>query len=123
MLRCCELRPNIRLVVCGGWLGPRKSDVKANTIMVPPVAEESAMAILYSAVDLVIIPSRIESFSLVAQEANACGTPVVAWKNTGVASAVSSSIPNKLVHERTVSAFVDAIIASMGEQISEISNN
>ena len=39
---------------------------------------------LYSAVDAVVVPSRIESFSQVASEASACGTPVVSFNTSGL---------------------------------------
>lgn len=39
---------------------------------------------LYSAVDLVVVPSRIESFGQTASEAHSCGTPVVAFKTSGL---------------------------------------
>jgi D-inositol-3-phosphate glycosyltransferase len=40
--------------------------------------EHTRMPFLYNAADVVVIPSRYESFGLVALEAMACGTPVVA---------------------------------------------
>ena len=38
---------------------------------------------LYSASDVVLSPSRLESFGQTALEAQACGVPVVTFKNTG----------------------------------------
>lgn len=38
---------------------------------------------LYSAADLFVNPSRAETFGLVTAEALSCGTPVVAYNNTG----------------------------------------
>lgn len=47
------------------------------------------LAPLYRAADVLIMPSRSESFGLVALEAQACGTPVVATDVGGVADLVS----------------------------------
>jgi glycosyltransferase involved in cell wall biosynthesis len=47
------------------------------------------LAELYSAADVFVNPSRMETFGLVTAEAMACATPVVAYNNTGSAEIVS----------------------------------
>ena len=47
------------------------------------LSNEIDLAKLYSAVDIVIVPSRQESFSQVSLEAISCGTPVVAFDYSG----------------------------------------
>lgn len=44
---------------------------------------------LYSAADVFVNPSRAETFGLVTAEAMSCGTPVVAYNNTGSAELVA----------------------------------
>ncbi len=44
---------------------------------------------LYSAADLVVNPSNVETFGLVTVEAMACGTPVVAYNNSGSAELIT----------------------------------
>jgi D-inositol-3-phosphate glycosyltransferase len=51
----------------------------------------------YRASDLVCVPSHSESFGLVALEAQACGTPVVATAVGGLRTAVSDGISGSLV--------------------------
>jgi len=51
----------------------------------------------YRAADLVIVPSYSESFGLVALEAQACGTPVVATAVGGLRTAVADGISGVLV--------------------------
>jgi len=51
----------------------------------------------YRATDLVCVPSYSESFGLVALEAQACGTPVVATAIGGLRTAVSDGISGSLV--------------------------
>lgn len=48
------------------------------------VEDDWTMALLYSAADVVAVPSRQESFGQTASEAQACGTPVVAFKTSGL---------------------------------------
>ena len=45
---------------------------------------QERLADFYSAADVVLVPSRSESFGLVALEAQACGTPVVAARVGGL---------------------------------------
>ncbi|MBA3265880.1 MAG: D-inositol-3-phosphate glycosyltransferase [Nocardioidaceae bacterium] len=56
-------------------------------LFVPPV-EQSRLADYYRAASLVVVPSYNESFGLVAIEAQACGTAVVAADVGGLATAV-----------------------------------
>ena len=48
------------------------------------VVGDDTMARIYSAADVMVVPSRIESFSQTASEAQACGTPVVAFATSGL---------------------------------------
>jgi D-inositol-3-phosphate glycosyltransferase len=58
-------------------------DVADRVILFPPQAQER-LADFYAAADVVLVPSRSESFGLVALEAQACGTPVVAARVGGL---------------------------------------
>jgi D-inositol-3-phosphate glycosyltransferase len=51
----------------------------------------------YRAADLVCVPSYSESFGLVALEAQACGTPVVATAVGGLRTAIADGISGVLV--------------------------
>jgi D-inositol-3-phosphate glycosyltransferase len=62
----------------------------------PPQGRE-CLADLYRAADLVAVPSHNESFGLVAIEAQACGTPVVAAAVGGLVTAVRDGVSGALV--------------------------
>jgi D-inositol-3-phosphate glycosyltransferase len=62
----------------------------------PPLAGADLRS-LYVAADLVAVPSYNESFGLVALEAQACGTPVVAAAVGGLVTAVDDGVSGALV--------------------------
>ena len=62
----------------------------------PPV-RRVVLADWYRAADLVVVPSYNESFGLVAVEAQACGTPVVAAAVGGLRTAVAHDVSGVLV--------------------------
>ena len=63
----------------------------------------------YRAADVVVVPSRSESFGLVALEAAACGVPVVASAVGGLQSLVDHGETGFLVSERDPVMFAKAI--------------
>ncbi|CAA9544712.1 MAG: Glycosyltransferase MshA involved in mycothiol biosynthesis [uncultured Thermomicrobiales bacterium] len=68
------------------------------------------LATLYQAVDFVVIPSRYESFGLVAIEAMASGTPVIASKVGGLPYSVRDGVAGLLVPATNVVALTNAIL-------------
>jgi D-inositol-3-phosphate glycosyltransferase len=67
------------------------------------------LATVYRAADLVLMPSWSESFGLVALEAQACGTPVVAAGVGGLAHAVGDGTTGTLVSGRDPEAWAAAV--------------
>lgn len=64
-----------------------------------PPQPAAALADLYRAADLLCVPSHNESFGLVAVEAQACGTPVVAARVGGLVTAVADGTSGVLVDD------------------------
>ncbi len=75
---------------------------------VPPVAQDDLVR-WYSAADVVAVPSYNESFGLVAVEAQAAGTPVVAAAVGGLATAVRDGVSGLLVDGHDAEEWADAL--------------
>jgi D-inositol-3-phosphate glycosyltransferase len=102
------LKSKLRAVIMGGPSGNGSKEperlaglatflgVTENIKFIPPVPHEE-LSDWYRAADLVCVPSYSESFGLVALEAQACGTPVVATAVGGLRAAVADGISGVLV--------------------------
>jgi len=73
------------------------------------------LATYYRAADVVLVPSRSESFGLVALEASACGTPVVATAVGGLLSLVDDGVNGFLVPERDGEMFARRAAQILGD--------
>ena len=70
----------------------------------------------YNAADVCVVPSYYESFGLVAVEALACGTPVIASRVGGLPKVVKHGENGLLVPERTAAAFATSIASLHGDE-------
>ncbi|WP_309728856.1 glycosyltransferase family 1 protein [Chamaesiphon sp. OTE_75_metabat_556] len=118
-----EINPqNLKLLIVGGS-DPQEADgaerrrieeivseldLAANTDFVGMVGHDR-LALYYTAADVCVIPSHYEPFGLVAIEAMACGTPVVASNVGGLKFTVISEETGLLVTPQDVSEFARAI--------------
>ncbi|HEX9069153.1 MAG TPA: glycosyltransferase, partial [Ktedonobacterales bacterium] len=81
----------------------------AERVRFPGAAPQSELPAWYRAADALIISSRYESFGLVAVEALATGTPVVASAAGGLPSIVRDGVNGLLVPWRTPEAFAERL--------------
>jgi D-inositol-3-phosphate glycosyltransferase len=73
-----------------------------------PTVDQHILADWYAAASLVCVPSYSESFGLVAIEAQACGTPVVASRVGGLATAVAEGVSGILIDGHHPGDYADA---------------
>ena len=118
-----------RLVVVGGPSGPHgdhevdhlvalvdELGLGGRVVFVPPQPHE-LLSTFYRAADVCLVPSRSESFGLVALEAAACGTPVVASDVGGLRSLIDHGRTGYLVDDPAPEAFAAWIRQILAEPL------
>jgi D-inositol-3-phosphate glycosyltransferase len=115
-------RPDVRLLVVGGASG---AEGERTTAELDRLIEELGLSgqvdfvapqphhilsTYYRAADAVVVPSRSESFGLVALEAAACGVPVVASAVGGLLTLVDHGVTGFLVPGRDPDLFAKHLL-------------
>ena len=122
MRRDPALRDRLRVLVVGGPSGNGLAEptvlhqlavrlgISEQVVFAAPRAG-SALVGVYRAADVVAVPSYSESFGLVALEAQACGTPVVAAEVGGLPVAVADGVSGRLVNSHQPVDWADVLSA------------
>ncbi len=114
------VRDRLVVVVCGGPSGSGLDQPTAlidlarelgiaDRVRFEPPSNRATLVDWYRAADVVVVPSHSESFGLVAVEAQACGTPVVAAAVGGLRTAVADQVSGLLVDGHDPRDFASAI--------------
>lgn len=132
LLRAAALVPGVRVLVAGGPSGTGLASpdglhrlaadlgIADRVDFLPPQSRER-LAQIYRAADLVAVPSYSESFGLVAVEAQASGTPVVAAAVGGLPVAVADGRSGALVDGHDPARWAEAIGAVLGGDADALS--
>jgi len=114
------LAGRLRVAFVGGPSGTGRADPDglvelasalgiSGLVRLEPPCPQPELAEWYRAATLVMVPSRSESFGLVAVEAQACGTPVVAASVGGLRTAVADGVSGVLVDSRDPARYARAV--------------
>ncbi|MGV1100373.1 glycosyltransferase family 4 protein [Thiovibrio sp. JS02] len=96
MLRQEEACKDMELVIFGRGRPETPPDLGFRSHYVGRLHDDVSLASLYSAVDVIVVPSMKEAFCQIASEAMACGCPVVAFASTGLVDIVDHKITGYL---------------------------
>jgi len=76
---------------------------------------QSVLPVYYVASDVTVLPSYYESFGMVALEAMACGSPVIASRVGGLVTTVRDGVTGFLVPDSDVAALADRIASLLAD--------
>jgi D-inositol-3-phosphate glycosyltransferase len=127
-----ELRDPLKVLVVGGDTTGETTEVRSlkelagelgieSSLEFVGIVDHTLLPLYYNAADVCVVPSHYESFGLVALEALACGTPVVASRVGGLPAVVQHGRTGYLLSWRCPEPFADSlevILSSKGLQKS-----
>jgi glycogen(starch) synthase len=114
--RIRQRRPGTQLVLAGsGSQRPSLTELAdqnhvAHAVHFAGHLDEGELAALLGAADVALVPSSYEPFGMVALEASASGTPVIAGAAGGLPEVVASGETGLLVPPRDPAALADAVV-------------
>lgn len=109
---------NVELLIIGSNKPAIPPDLSIKTHFLGTIHDNIALQVIYSAVDVSVIPSYQEAFGQAATESMSCGTPVVAFGTTGLLDIVDHKINGYLAEPYSTSDFakgIDWVLALKGD--------
>ncbi|CAN5321252.1 D-inositol-3-phosphate glycosyltransferase [soil metagenome] len=88
----------------------------AERVLFFPAQPHERLADFYSAAEMVLMPSRTESFGLVALEAHSCGTPVIGASVAGLRAIVADGETGYLLEAREPAAYARRIVTILADR-------
>ena len=122
--------PEVHLVIGGGSLEPEQRELEVLSTMKRIIAEkdiggrvrltgyvsDDLLVPYYRQAECFVLPSLFEPFGMTAQEAMACGIPVVASKLGGIREVISSGENGLLVDPANAEEFAGAMTTLLQDQ-------
>jgi glycosyltransferase involved in cell wall biosynthesis len=111
--------PNDLLLVVFG--GSRDDALRDSPVPVRPfgvISDESRLALLYAAADVLVAPSREDNLPNVVIEALACGTPVVGFDAGGMRDAIVSGVNGFLAQIGSAETLARAILQVLSQPLA-----
>ena len=114
--RVAAQRGDVQAAVFGQSAPARPPQVGMPLHFIGELFDDESLALAYSAADVMVVPSRIENLPQTGTEAQACGTPVVAFDCAGLPDVVEQGVTGVLVPPYSTDALADAICGVLADE-------
>jgi glycosyltransferase involved in cell wall biosynthesis len=111
-----EIEKPTYLLVFEGQGGMERLRDKYQIIELGWVHDQQHLAVIMGAMDIFLMPSIAESFGMMAVEAMACGTPVIAFENTALCDVIQAPKSGVAVRYQDAQALREAIANLLNDQ-------
>ena len=118
ILKISSAFDNLQLIIFGNEVA---ADIRIDGVQIFELGRFHSshdLGVIYSAADVLAVPSRRETFGQVASEAHACGTPVVAFEETGLEDVVSHRQTGYLAKYLDVDALAEGLMWVLRESLN-----
>ena len=130
-LRLKNLKEPVHLAVIGGDPEAGSAEISQEMVRLQNMCDEltigkmvvflgkrgqDTLPYYYSAAEVVVMPSHYESFGMVALEAMACGTPVIASQVGGLAFLVQDGVTGYTVPAEDYDALCERLTSILGDE-------
>jgi glycosyltransferase involved in cell wall biosynthesis len=105
-----KMHDTIELLIFGQYQSAGHTDWPCKVHWLGPVRDDHVMALIYSAADVMIVPSRQDNLPNTAVEAHACGVPVVAFNIGGLPDIVDHQQSGWLAPAFDTDSLADGIL-------------
>ncbi|MDJ0689643.1 MAG: glycosyltransferase family 4 protein [Xenococcaceae cyanobacterium MO_188.B32] len=112
-----SLKANSVLITIGRKGEEISQAVEIDTINLGYIESDRLKALVYSAVDLFLFPTRADIFGMVAMEASACGTPTVSFDVGGVSDIVRPDVTGYLAKPEDTDDFSRGIVQLLEDKL------
>ena len=87
----------------------KSNELEKKIINLGSIKDKFTLKLIYSAANVVMVPSLLETFGLVGYEAIHCGAPCVVFKNTGLSSIIDHKETGYVAKYKSEDDFLNGI--------------
>ena len=116
LLNAVDQIQNSNIIICivGGHVESSISE-RADVVHLGYISNNDRLCEVYSAADMMVMPSLQEAFSLTTLEATACGLPIVAFPCGGVKDMICN-VNGVVCNDFSVDSLIDAITIALSRE-------